>query len=126
MTFRICTAALLAMLAAPAHADAFFDQLPSDPARTGWRPPDARPYVSLVGNYYDFDPGRGPLLAPHAEDSIRLVGPGTWGQGTAPLPLPAPDVVTPCRPPAAVPGPLPIAGAAAAWGWARRLRRKVG
>jgi hypothetical protein len=133
MTFRNHSAvlALLALLTAcatePAHADVFPQRLPGDPARPGWYPPAARHYVPMAGAAYDFDPGRGPLLAPGVEDSIWLPIPyGTWGAGTAPLPLPPPDVVRRCRPPAAVPGPLPLAGVAAAFGWARRLRRRVG
>lgn len=119
----------------PAHADAFPDRgsVPADPARPGWRPPATRPNEPAAGAAYDFDPGRGPLLDPPAEDRIWLNAWGTWGPGTASVPLPPPRVVTPnpCRPPAvvppaAVPGPLPIAGLAVAWRLARRLRRRLG
>jgi hypothetical protein len=129
MTFRNHTPTLLtlAMLTAcaPAHADAFPDSLPSDPARPGWRPPATRPHVPGAGVDYDFDPGRGPLLDAHAEDNLWLVSPGTWGAGASAVQVSTGPVVTQ-RPCVGVPVPLPIAGAAAAWGWARRLRRRVG
>ena len=40
-------------------------------------------------------------------------------------PPPHPEPPSPPDHQPAVPGPLPLAGAAAAWGWARRLRRRV-
>ncbi len=122
----LLTLAALAVCTTPAHADAFPDSLPSDPARPGWRPPAARALQPATGAAYDFDPGRGPLVDAAIEDAIWFVGPGAWGAGASAVPLPPPPVVTPCRPPAAVPGPLPLAGVAATWGWARRLRRRVG
>lgn len=36
------------------------------------------------------------------------------------------NFTAPSQPPAAVPGPLPLFGAGAAFGWSRRLRRRVG
>ena len=134
MTFRnhtttvLLLATLTACQPAPAHADVFPESVPAGQSRPGWRPAGSGRMVAAPGLDYDFDPDRGPLLAPRLEDSIWFPSPwGTWGAGTAPLPLPAPNVVSRCRPgPAAVPGPLPLAGIAAAWGWARRLRRRVG
>ena len=127
-TPALITLALLTTCATePAHADVFPEQLPSDPARPGWYPPTARPYVFMGGNHYDFDPDTGPLAFPSIQDPYWPSPFGTWGAGTAPLPLPPPNVVRRCRPvPAAVPGPLPLAGVAAAFGWSRRLRRRVG
>lgn len=117
----VLVAALTACATEPAHADAF---LPDAATSPGQRPPATGAYFPLAGNHYDFDPGRGPLDSPAIEDAIWLNGWGTWGQGAAAIPLPTDSAaVKPC---VAVPGPLPIAGVAAAWGWARRLRRRVG
>ena len=125
-TMAALIAALIACQPAPAHADAFPGQLPPDPARPGWRPPATRPHQPAAGTAYDFDPGRGPLLDPHAEDRIWLDPWGSWGPGTAAIPLPDPaPVVTPCRPPAAVPGPLPALGLGAAFAYSRKLRRRI-
>lgn len=143
MTFRNHTPTLLTLALltacqpAPAHADAFDPaSVPPDPARPGWRPPVARPYVPSGGSHFDYNPESGALPLEDLQDDLWLSPFGTfgsWGEGTASIPLPPPPVVTrkPCRPVPEpegeiVPGPLPIAGAAAAWGWARRLRRRVG
>lgn len=127
----ICTPAVLltACHPVPAHADVLRDNLPSDPARPGWYPPAARPVTPAAGAAYDFDPDRGPLADPRLEDGIWLSPFGTWswGAGSDPLPLPPPaDVVRRCRPiPAAVPGPLPLAGLAAAFTYSRKLRQTI-
>jgi hypothetical protein len=116
-------------LCAPAHADAFDpDSLPPDPARPGWRPPAPRAYVPTTGVDWDFSPDRGPLLDAHAEDRIWTVTPGAWGAATGPVQIsPGPVVVPPgCRPaPAAVPGPGPLAVAAGAFTFSRKLRKRI-
>ena len=111
----------------PAHADGLPDKLPPDPARPGWRPPAARAYVPGAGAAYDFDPGRGPLLDPHAEDRLWIVTPGAWGAATGPIPLPPPPVVAPpgCRPPAGVPGPAGLLAVGAMFHASRQLRRRI-
>jgi hypothetical protein len=127
MTFRnhstilLLLASLTACYPQPAHADVLLDQLPPDPARPGWYAPVSRSDVPMGGVDYDFDPDRGPLLDAHAEDALWLVTPGAWGASTAPLPLPAPDLVR-CTP---VPGPLPVLGVGAAYAYSRKLRRRI-
>jgi hypothetical protein len=128
---RLPTLVLLLLTACtplPAHADAFHQQLPADPARPGWRPPAARPYQPAAGVDYDFNPGRGPLVDAHAEDAIWLVGPGAWGAPAGPLQVsPGPVVAAPgCRPaPAAVPGPAGVLAVAGMFTTARQLRRRM-
>ena len=118
----------LTTLTVPASADVFDPaSMPSDPARPGWRPTIGRPSIP---NGVDF-------VGSNRGSNVNDAGGGgepsafdTWGrwQATPPSPLPrpvAPPVVR-CRiPVAGVPGPLPVLGVAAAWGWARRLRRRV-
>ncbi len=135
MTIRNHTAmaALIATLTAPAHADVFHDNVPTDPARPGWRPPATRPHIPMAGHYYDFDPDTGPLAFPSIQDPFWPGPFGTWGWGAGasetPIPLPPPTVVRRCRPPAVVPkkvpGPLPVLGLGAAFAYSRRLRQRL-
>jgi hypothetical protein len=89
--------------------------------------PAARAYQPAVGAAFDFEPGRGPLVDAHAEDAIWLVTPGDWGAATGPVQVPPPVVTPPgCRPaPAAVPGPVPLAVAAGAFTFSRKLRKRI-
>ena len=112
---------------APANADVFDPAgVPPDPARPSWRPTIGRPGIpdgaDPAGGYRSSDvDDAGGSGEPSAFDTF-----GRW-QATPPSPLPrpvAPPMVK-CRPVASVPGPLPVLGVAAAWGWARRLRRRV-
>ncbi len=127
MAFRNHTLLTLAMLTAcaPAHADAFPDQLPSDPARPGWRPSAARAFQPAGGSHFDYDPESGALPLEDLQDDLWTVRPGTWGAGASAVPLPPPPPVTPCRPPAAVPGPLPVLGLGAAFAYSRKLRNRI-
>ena len=129
----ILTTALLLLLTStlPVHADVLPVQpsdMPPDPARPGWRPPHRNPGIpdgaDPAGGYRSSDvDDAGGGGEPFAFDTF-----GRW-QATPPSPLPrpvAPPMVK-CRPlpVSTVPGPLPVLGVAAAWGWARRLRRRV-
>lgn len=134
MTYRLClatafcTAVLTSCAPPPAYADAYPDRdnMPADPASPGWRPPSGRSVVIMGGHHYDYDPGAGPIPFDRLKDNIWRVTPGAWGSSTTPLSLPAPNPVKRCRPvPEVVPGPLPLAGAVVAFGWARRIRRRI-
>ena len=122
-------AACILIASHPVNADVFDPAgVPMDPARPGWRPPHRNPGIpananSTNGNRSSDVDDAGGGGEPFAFDTF-----GRW-QATLPSPLPrpmAPPVVR-CRPlpVATVPGPLPVLGVAAAWGWARRLRRRV-
>jgi hypothetical protein len=114
-------------LCAPAHADAFDpDKLPPDPARPGWRPPAARAYVPIGGSHFDYDPAAGARTLEELQDDLWLNSLGTWGEGTAQVPLPQVVVPPGCRPaPAAVPGPAGLLGVGAMFHASRQLRRKI-
>ena len=115
---------------APANADVFDPaSVPMDPARPGWRPPHRNPGIPAGA-----DPA-GSNRGSHADDAGGGREPpaffdtfGRW-QGTPPssLPIPMAPPMVRCRPlpVSTVPGPLPILGVAAAWGWARRLRARI-
>ena len=113
---------------APANADVFNPAgVPPDPARPSWRPTIGRPGIPANADPAGGNSGGHAVASPSGGEPPAF---DTWGrwQGTPPSPLPrpvAPPVVR-CRiPVAGVPGPLPVLGVAAAWGWARRLRRRV-
>jgi hypothetical protein len=72
-------------------------------------------YVNAGGTLVrllNFSPSFGPITATITDF------PGNDGQITSSL-------LSPVTPPASVPGPLPLFGAGAAFGWSRRLRRRV-
>jgi hypothetical protein len=131
---HMASAAILATLTAcqpaPAHADVLLDpaSVPLDPARPNWRPADSRP-----GFPAGVDPA-GSHRGSHADDAGSSREPsafdvyGRWqGAATGALSSPvASPVVRPCQPvPAAVPGPLPLAGVAAAFAYSRKLRQRI-
>jgi hypothetical protein len=49
----------------------------------------------------------------------------SWNDSIASTGLISSSSLSPVSPPAGVPGPLPLFGAVAAFGWSRRLRRRV-
>jgi hypothetical protein len=49
----------------------------------------------------------------------------SWGESIGSTGLISSSSLSPVSPPAGVPGPLPLFGAVAAFGWSRRLRRRV-
>jgi hypothetical protein len=126
---------------------------PGDPL--GYRPAPAPSVPGGASNSRLFDApitGSGPIASPTLLASWRGAPPG-WnppgldrprddkddkgGQadkdgkhdcpqtGTRPSPCP-PKPPKPPMPVPGVPGPLPVVGVAAAWGWSRKLRRRVG
>ena len=125
-TPALLTLALLtACQPAPANADVL-NNLPARSVRPRWYPPTTWRHLFMGGNHYDFDPDTGPLALPSIQDPYWPSPYGTWGAGTAPLPLPAPDVMRRCRPVhPAVPGPLPVMGVAAAFAYSRKLRQRI-
>ena len=127
---HIPIAAIAATLAAchPAHADVLLNpaSVPLDPARPGWRPPHRNPGIPAGAGPAGGNSGGHADAAPDSGEPSAFDTFGRW-QGTPPSPLPrpvAPPVVK-CRPVSTVPGPLPVLGVAATWGWARRLRRRL-
>lgn len=88
-------------------------------------------YVSgtQISSYSDFVGNFNTLLGPTATTSGTL---GTWMIGTGPLDPTNTVIVQFGAPPgpgpgpgSTVPGPLPVLGGAAAFGWSRRLRRRI-
>lgn len=120
-------AALVACQPQPAHADELPDQLPPDPGRPGWRPPAQRPVptgrpADPAGVFIPFDDG----LAPDPFGTGQgLWGWSPWGENPEEIPLPVVPPLTFCRPLPSAPGPLGVSGAAAAWGWSRRIRNRI-
>ena len=105
---------------------------------------DAMPQGYVPGQAFDLPiTGRLPIAAPSAMTTWRgaprgwnppgLDGPGRGGGGGRPGTYgKGCKRGKPCRPEPPIPhdlpgapGPLPVLGAAAAWGWARRLRSRI-
>jgi hypothetical protein len=107
-----------------ALASKVFDAVAADPASAAWRSAYGLPYVAYSketgidldsGEQFTYILGLGSAFGSGASEGIFANGLGVFPWLEA----------SPQGRATAVPGPVPLFGAAAAFGWSRRLRRRI-